>query len=125
MVESGLGNVVMQDLTPLVMLMEPLKPTEYLLHGRTASQRDGVERDEVSRRIRWLVQETLSRVCADPSGWDTLYVDKTDGRYWELLYLESEEHGGGPPTLQSLSSAAATEKYLLQTTKGKQPKESG
>jgi hypothetical protein len=43
-----------------------------------------------------------------------LYVDASDGRYWELIYPDSQLHGGGPPTLRNLSEASARKKYRIR-----------
>jgi hypothetical protein len=50
-------------------------------------------------------------MARDSSGWDALYVDPEDGRYWELIYASSEEHAGGPPILTCISKQEASEKY--------------
>ena len=70
-----------------------------------------VQADANARRIENLVHSQLREVGRDASGWDALYVDPHDGRLWELLYLESESQGGGPPTLRNLSVSAARVKY--------------
>jgi len=44
-------------------------------------------------------------------GWSRLYLDPVDGRYWELIYPQSEIHGGGPPRLAHISADAAKIKY--------------
>ncbi len=67
--------------------------------------------DDVCRRIEILVSDHLEKVGGDRSGWDALYRDPTDGRYWELVYLQSELHGGGPPTLRQLGVDAVRTKY--------------
>lgn len=73
---------------------------------------DGVvAADETCRRIEWLKLNWLQRVCTDSSGWEILYKDPHDGRFWELTYPQSELHGGGPPTLQCLSDESTKLKY--------------
>jgi len=54
---------------------------------------------------------SLSKVARDSSGWDSLYVDPSDNRFWELTYPESASHGGGPPHLKCLSRMEVREKY--------------
>jgi len=34
--------------------------------------------------------------ATDYNGWDVLYLDPADGRYWERILPSSEMHGGGP-----------------------------
>lgn len=71
----------------------------------------GVVADEMCRRIEWLKSNWLQRVSTDSSGWEALYKDPYDGRYWELTYPQSELHGGGPPTLRFISDESAKSKY--------------
>lgn len=68
-------------------------------------------RDPVTERIRQLVSEYLEKIAADYTGWETLYRDPQDGRYWELTYPTSEYHGGGPPRLTNLTPEQAKSKY--------------
>jgi len=70
-----------------------------------------VEADANVKRIEQLIRDELEEVGRDASGWDVLYVDPGDGRYWELLHLESHRHGGGPPTLRCVSREDARRKY--------------
>jgi hypothetical protein len=71
-----------------------------------------IEADETCLRIDRLIHEHLKESGRDASGWDVLYVDPTDGRYWELTYPQGEMHGGGPPALAVLSAREAQEKYV-------------
>jgi hypothetical protein len=70
-----------------------------------------IEADENCSRIRKLTQSHLHEVARDESGWDLLYVDPSDGRYWELTYPDSHLHGGGPPKLTCISREHARSKY--------------
>jgi hypothetical protein len=45
------------------------------------------------------------------SDWAVLYLDKSDGRYWELIYPVSTQHGVGAPILESRSIGEVTDKY--------------
>ena len=67
--------------------------------------------DSTETRIEWLITQRLKRVANDSSGWEILYRDPRDGRLWELTYLKSEMHGGGPRRLRVLSRDEATAKY--------------
>ncbi|RYE26746.1 MAG: hypothetical protein EOP45_03375 [Sphingobacteriaceae bacterium] len=69
--------------------------------------------DEQSLRIERLIANYLTKIKTDYSGWDTLYRDPDDGRYWELIYPKSEMQGGGPPSLILLSDDQASNKYTL------------
>jgi len=63
------------------------------------------------KRIEWLVEDRLEKICTDPSGWDLLLRDPRDGRLWERTYPQSELHGGGPPMLKVVTLAVAKSKY--------------
>lgn len=69
--------------------------------------------DDNCRRIAWLTRNFLQRICSDNSGWDTLYQSPEDGRYWELTYLESGSHGGGPPSMRNIPEEMAKMKYKM------------
>jgi len=69
--------------------------------------------DETCRRVRSLVETELQQVATTSDGWEKLYRDTKDGRYWEWFYPRSEMHGGGPPALRVLSPEAARQKYGL------------
>ena len=69
-----------------------------------------VEADDDCRRIEELAARHLQELDRDPTGWDRLFVDPDDGRYWELTYPESELHGGGPPLLRNLQESEARAK---------------
>lgn len=67
--------------------------------------------DETCKRIAQLANAYLVKLGHDQSGWDELYRDSSDNRLWELIYPQSELHGGGPPELRCLTIQEATEKY--------------
>jgi hypothetical protein len=54
----------------------------------------------------------LGRGWARHNGWNALYRDPNDCRYWELTYPEGELHGGGPPQLRCLTADEARQKPL-------------
>ncbi|WP_262495014.1 Imm27 family immunity protein [Algoriphagus boritolerans] len=68
-----------------------------------------MERDEICKRIEKLKSDYLIKVAVDETGWETLYQDPNDNRYWLLTYPNSEYHGGGPPTLKVITSIEAFE----------------
>jgi len=53
----------------------------------------------------------LREIGRDAGGWDILYRDPQDGRYWELIYPRSHMHGGGPPELRCLTPEETEKKY--------------
>jgi hypothetical protein len=67
--------------------------------------------DDSLKRIRSLVDGYLQRLAVTSDGWETLYRDPADGRYWEKTYPHGEMHGGGHASLRVLAVAAAREKY--------------
>ena len=68
-----------------------------------------VRGDATCERIEWLVSGYLEKIAS--SDWETLFRDPSDVRYWEKTYLQSEMHGGGPPSLFALSAEKAHAKY--------------
>ncbi len=91
--------------------MMKLKPEETDLRGEWELFAGSVVADVTSERINTLVEMYLEKVAVDASGWDILYRDPEDGRYWELTYPQSEMHGGGPPRLTHISTAQVEAKY--------------
>lgn len=90
-----------------------LRPSETTLVGNWIERAGKVVGDEACNRVNWLVERVLEEVAvsSQSGGWDTLYRDPADGRYWERTYPHSEWHGGGPPTLACISEEAAKKKY--------------
>jgi hypothetical protein len=81
------------------------------LRGNWINEDGVIVADGTCHRIDWLITNWIQRVCADSSGWDVLYKDPHDGRYWELIYPQSGMHGGGPPTLRFMPTDIAKSKY--------------
>ena len=90
--------------------MKILKHEENII-GQWKFINKKVEEDDVCRRIEWLIQHELKYISSDQSGWERLFIDPNDNRLWELTYLTSEIHGGGPPSLIHISYEKAKEKY--------------
>ncbi len=84
---------------------------EERLVGQWIYENGSVHKDEMSKRIEWLINNQLKRIGTDKSGWDVLYIDPADNRLWELIYPESEMQGGGPPNLICISKEEAKHKY--------------
>jgi len=91
--------------------MSSLQPSERELTGRWLSRDGRLVADDTCERINDLVQSHLRLLGRDGSGWDALYSDPVDGRLWELIYPQSELHGGGPPQLRCLTREEAEMKY--------------
>ncbi len=86
-----------------------LHPNETELVGQWIQQGTSVISDGTCTRIKSLIGSYLVKVAG--SGWESLFQDPNDLRYWELTYLQSYMHGGGPPSLQFLSNENAIAKY--------------
>jgi hypothetical protein len=91
--------------------MIEIKPEETLLAGQWMFEGGRVVGDDVCERIRLLIDSYLSKIANDVSGWNTLYVDPRDGRYWELIYPQGELQGGGPAQLRCLTTDEAEQRY--------------
>ncbi len=68
---------------------------------------------EVTRRIDYLTENVLKEIAVNHNEWTRLYLDESDGRYWELFYPEYNEHDVGPPSLRNIPEAEVKEKYKL------------
>ena len=90
-----------------------LDPGERALLGSWV-EAEGVRMlDDVDRRIFWLVTRRLTPRGIAHAGWEQLYQDPRDGRYWELSFPEGSLHGGGPRRLECIAACVAREKYRL------------
>jgi hypothetical protein len=88
-----------------------LQSHESELVGRWEVKHGRAVGDATTRRIKWLVENSLRELGSDSTGWDVLYRDPHDGRLWELTYPQSGSHGGGPPRLTLLDLKGAQDKY--------------
>ena len=88
-----------------------LGPDEHQLTGAWEDESEEGIRDAVDRRIFWLVRHRLEPRAMANGGWDQLFVDPRDGRYWELTFPRGSLFGGGPRQLTHISRDAAAQKY--------------
>jgi hypothetical protein len=105
--------------------MKKLQPHETELTGAWIKNASGIQGDETCLRIRWLISEVLKIVGIekDSGGWETLYRDPADGRYWLQWYPQGEYQGGGPPALKNIlltdadlqNRFVSPEKWKIQT----------
>ena len=93
--------------------MMKLKPNEIELRGSWKLEGTSMNADAICVRIESLITNYLVKISEDDSGWDKLFQDPEDKRYWELSYPEGEMHGGGAPLLINLSLQKAKEKYQI------------
>jgi len=93
--------------------MRKLLPEEVELIGKWIPKGDSVIPDDVCERIKWLLSTHLQKIgYSKKSGaWETLYQDPDDGRFWILIYPQSEMHGGGPPALKCIQEGLAKADY--------------
>ncbi len=89
--------------------MKTLHSQEIELIGKWVANGTQVRGDEVCERITWLVEEVLERVgySKEYGGWEMLFRDPSDGRFWVKTYPQSGMHGGGPPALKCISEDEA------------------
>ena len=71
--------------------------------------------DEVGLRNRSLIESGLQRIATSKDGWEVLYKDVSDGRYWELTYPHGDMQGGGPIALILADRSMLAEKYGVTT----------
>lgn len=85
--------------------------SETKLLGQWFVENGNMKKDATTLRIESLVETYLKLVMKTSSGWDALFKDPNDGRYWELTFPFSEMQGGGPPCLTVISPEEAKRKY--------------
>jgi len=90
--------------------MTGLKDKSELVGSWVLSKGRMVE-DQTASLIRDLTEKRFRRIAVAPSGWETLYQDPEDDRFWELYFPRGEMHGGGPAALRVLGNEAAALKY--------------
>ena len=69
--------------------------------------------DSNYHRIKMLISSYLVQIESSEDGWEKLFRDPRDSRYWELTYPQSSLSGGGPPSLKCISKSDAKSKYLF------------
>lgn len=92
-----------------------INKNETIIQGKWIVKKGKVEKDNNCKRIEKLLASSLKEIKHSDDGWSILYQDSNDGRYWELRYLESEQHGGGPPSLFVLNGEDLRIKYGIRT----------
>ena len=107
-----------------ITAMNSLSTHETELVGKWVERDGKVVADATCQRIDQLTNGGLNVVQDHPrlGGWVRLYQDKSDGRFWERSYPQSELHGGGPPTLRCISADEVVREYDFQP--GKLPAQS-
>ena len=88
-----------------------IKPHEKEIIGHHFLYKGKMVADDFCARVEELIENYLEFICKDASGWDVLYRDPIDGRYWERIYLQSELHGGGPASLRIVNGQRLKETF--------------
>ncbi len=88
-----------------------MRPTETILIGQWRFSNGKIVADDVCQRISDLTSSHLKKIGADASGWNVLYQDPNDSRFWEFSYPNSHMHGGGPPQLKNITREQAQQHY--------------
>jgi hypothetical protein len=98
-----------------------IEPQEIEIVGTWFMQNGRMMADDACQRIDSLIKSELVSIASANGGWDQLYRDPNDGRYWERTFSQSEMQGGGPPTLRFIDFSTAAQKYgkpeIEQSTK--------
>jgi Immunity protein 27 len=90
-----------------------LRPDETEVVGIWKTADGHTTKDQDAQRIEVLVREHLKPIAVSSSGWEKLFQDPADGRFWELTYPDSNLHGGGPPKLAAVIEEEARRKYAF------------
>ncbi|ONF91793.1 Imm27 family immunity protein [Leptospira santarosai] len=98
-------------------MIRKLLPSEKEIVCNWIINESEIQNDANIRRVRYLIENYLIKIKTDRSGWNTLYQDPEDGRYWESTYLQSNIHGGGPLSLFALTDEQANKKFKLYKNK--------
>ena len=93
----------------------PIDGNETLIEGNWEFVDGRMIPNSAVKRIRSLINDELTKIAVASSGWETLYRDPHDGRFWELTYLHGEMHGGGPESLRFIDVHGAEQKYGIRS----------
>ena len=94
--------------------MMKLQKDEIELLGKWIFHDGKIIENDVIKRINFLMDNDLIKIAVSDNGWETLYQDTNDKRYWELVYNSSEEQGGGAPSLINITEKKAKKKYEIK-----------
>ena len=92
----------------------PIASTEIMIEGDWGFENGRMIPNAAVKRIRSLISDELTKIAVSSNGWEALYQDPQDGRYWELTFLHGEMHGGGPESLRLIDDDRAKQKYGMR-----------
>ena len=67
-----------------------MNPDELLIVGSWVKIDGRLAADPELRRIQSLIANELDFIATAPGGWETLYRDRQDGRFWEKFFQNGE-----------------------------------
>lgn len=87
--------------------------SENLIKGSWKFEGGRIVPDEICNRIHSLLELHFKKLAQSREfgAWEILYIDPTDGRFWELTYPEGHMQGGGPPQISVVGENQARSKY--------------
>jgi len=88
-----------------------IQPHETKIQGAHFLKNGKIVADDNCDRIEHLIKNYLEYIKTDEAGWNILYQEPSNGRYWEKTFPQSESHGGGAPSLHSITIDEARLKY--------------
>ncbi len=90
-----------------------IKPNETIIESDPIILGSDEDVSKASERIDDLIYNYLIEKARANGGWDILFQDPADQRYWELTAPKGEYHGCGPLRLSYIPNQDATLKYNL------------
>lgn len=93
--------------------IEMIREEEVEIVGNWIEVDGRVVGDDACKRVQILTQDYLEKIGQSPEsgGWETLFRDPKDGRFWVQTYPQSEMHGGGPASLTCLAADEAKKRF--------------
>ena len=91
-----------------------IEPHETEIVGNWIVKDSRVVNDDACQRVWDLMTTYLISIKPASDGWEHLYRDPHDGRYWERTFPHGEMQAGGPPALRLIDPVAAVQKYGLR-----------
>jgi hypothetical protein len=58
-------------------------------------------------------KKELVEIGRSDTGCAVLYLDKSDGSFWELNYPDGQAHGSSKPSIEPLSRGDVSNKYRI------------